>query len=312
MIAPTITVPLDAEVVARSLDLHDDFWVLRRMRNMDRPPDPRNRNIGRVGIAIDVETTGLDPARHEIIELAVQRFRIDASGFIIETGKPRTWLEQPSHPIPPEVQRITGLTDADVAGRTLNDGEATGMLRDADFVVAHNAAFDRPFVEARLPGASGRPWVCSLGDVDWKGLGYDDRTLSGLLARMGMFYSAHRAQNDVLALLHLLDHVPKGGSKTFAGIAVETAEKPSFLIEAVDAPFSARAVLKERGYRWNRARKTWSVEVAEPQVDKERDWVLRFIYNGKGKPSIAKIGWEKRYALRQPEPQPRNGDRGNR
>jgi DNA polymerase III subunit epsilon len=308
VIAPTITVPLDAEVVARSLELHDDFRVLRRMRNMDRSPDPRNRNVGRVGIAIDVETTGLDPARHEIIELAVQRFRIDVSGFIIETGKPRTWLEQPSHPIPPEVQRITGLTDADVAGRKLNDGEATGMLRDADFVVAHNAAFDRPFVETRLPFAAGRPWVCSLGDIDWKGLGYEDRTLSGLLARVGMFYSAHRAQTDVLALLHLLDQVPNGGNRTFAAIAVETAGKPSFLIEAVDAPFSARTVLKERGYRWNPTRKTWSVEVAEPRVAKESEWASLFVYAGKGKPSIAKIGWEERYALERPEPQSR-GDR---
>jgi DNA polymerase-3 subunit epsilon len=71
----TIILPVDAEAAARSLDLHDDFRVLRRMREIDRPADPRNRDVGLVGIAIDVETTGLDPDRHEVLELAVQRFR---------------------------------------------------------------------------------------------------------------------------------------------------------------------------------------------------------------------------------------------
>lgn len=291
-----INVPIDAEVAARSLDLHADFRVLRRMREMDRPPNPRNRDVGRVGMAIDVETTGLDPNKHEVIELAMQRFRIDDAGFIIEVGKPRGWLEQPSIAIPPEIERITGLTDADVAGRTINDGEATSMIKDVDFVVAHNASFDRPFVEARLPLASGMPWVCTLADVDWRNLGYDDRTLSGLLARMGWFFTAHRAQTDVTALIHLLDQVPSGGSRTIAAIAIDQAEKPSSIIEAAGAPFSARTVLRERGYRWNHIRKTWSIEVAEGAVHEECAWLSRLVYRGRGEPVVRNLSWSARYS----------------
>jgi len=293
-----ISVMLDAEAAARSLDLHEDFRVLRRMREMDRPADPRNRNVGRVGIAIDVETTGLDPDKHEVIELAVQRFRIDDAGSIIETGKPRTWLEQPSTSIPAEIERTTGLTDADVAGRAINEGEATSMIRDVDFVVAHNASFDRPFVEARLPLIAGQPWVCSLADIDWKGLGYQDRTLSGLLARMGCFYDAHRAQTDVSALLHLLDHVPSGGSKTVCGMALERAQSPRAVVEAIGAPFSERSALRTRGYRWNPEQKVWFIEVAETNIDLECDWLAQHIYPGRGEPLVKKIAWETRFSRR--------------
>ncbi|GMM91703.1 3'-5' exonuclease [Qipengyuania sp. MTN3-11] len=293
-----ISVTVDAEDVARSLDLHDDFRVLRRMREIERPADPRNRDIGRVGIAIDVETTGLDPDKHEVIELAVQRFRIDDAGSIIETGQPRSWFEQPSIPIPVEVERITGLTDADVAGRTIGDGEATSMIRDADFVVAHNASFDRPFVEARLPLTAGQPWICTLADVDWKGLGYQDRTLSGLLARMGCFYDAHRAQTDVSALLHLLDHAPIDGGKTVCGMALERAQTPKAVIEAIGAPFSKRTYLRERGYRWNPTLRMWSIEVDEINIGQERDWLLQHVYRGQGEPQIRKIAWETRFSRR--------------
>lgn len=291
-----INVPIDAEAAARSLDLHADFRVLRRMREMDRPPKPRNRNVGRVGIAIDVETTGLDPSKHEVIELAMQRFRIDDAGSIIEVGKPRGWLEQPSIAIPPEIERITGLTDTDVAGRTINEGEATSMIKDVDFVVAHNASFDRPFVEARLPLASGMPWVCTLADVDWRSLGYEDRTLSGLLSRMGWFFTAHRAQTDVTALIHLLDQVPSGRNRTIAAMAVDQAEKPSAIIEAKGAPFSARTILRERGYRWNQTTKAWSIEVPECVVRGECEWLSRHVYRGRGEPITTHLNWNTRYS----------------
>nr|WP_240511599.1 exonuclease domain-containing protein [Novosphingobium panipatense] len=49
----------------------------------------------RVGVAVDVETTGLDHDSDRIIELAVQRFRFDTKGRIVEVGQPRVWREDP-------------------------------------------------------------------------------------------------------------------------------------------------------------------------------------------------------------------------
>lgn len=291
-----IGVPIDADVVARALDRHDDYRVLRRIRRMDRRSSRIGVGRSLVGIAIDVETTGLDPTRHEVIELAVQRFRLDELFRIVETGRPRSWLEQPSEPIPPVITRVTGLTDADVAGRAIADGEAGCMIMTADLVVSHNAKFDRPFVEKRLPLTARRPWACSLADVDWHELGYDDRSLSALLSKMGWFYDPHRAEVDVTALLHLLAHPLDGSGGTVAGRMVEHARKPTWIVDAVEAPFSAREVLKERGYRWDAPRRVWSVQIADHVVKDEVEWACLMLYGGRRRPATRRITWEERYA----------------
>lgn len=290
-----VAVPVQPDVLARALDRHDDYRVLRRIRTMDRRLPVGRKVEGLVGLALDLETTGLDHRQHEIIELCMQRFRLDAHGRIVETGRPRSWFEQPSQPIPAHITEITGLADPDVAGRSISDGEAGAMMLTSDFIVAHNARFDRAFAEKRLPMAAGRPWACSLNDLDWRAMGFDGRTLGGLLGRMGWFFDAHRAQTDVTALLHLLDHPLEDGG-TVAAHMIERARRPNWIVEAVDAPYSAREVLKERGYRWDAERRLWAADVTESAIADEISWATLMLYGGRREPVCRRVTWTERYA----------------
>ena len=247
-----------------------------------------------IGCALDVETTGLDHRRHSIIELALQRFWADASGRILATGRRHAWFEDPGVPITEEITMLTGIRQEDVAGRSIFDPEAASLIADAHFVVAHNATFDRPFVERRLPFAAGRPWVCSMRDVDWREHGYEGRALNHLLMQMGWFYDAHRAQSDVTALLHLLDHPL--GLGTVLRTAVRQARKPTWRVVAAEAPFSARTILKERGYRWTSEARLWSREVPEHGLDQEIGWACQHVYSGRSRPRYSRITWSERYA----------------
>ncbi|MFN3728052.1 MAG: exonuclease domain-containing protein, partial [Allosphingosinicella sp.] len=67
--------------------------------------------------AVDVETTGIDPAQDRIIELAIRQFRFDAAGVITEIGSVHRWLEDPGWSLDPEITRLTGLKDADLVGQ---------------------------------------------------------------------------------------------------------------------------------------------------------------------------------------------------
>ena len=54
-------------------------------------------------------------------------------------------------PIPPKITKITGITDAMVAGHRIDDRAVNDLLGRVVLVIAHNADFDRRFLERRLP-----------------------------------------------------------------------------------------------------------------------------------------------------------------
>ncbi|MBB3693558.1 3'-5' exonuclease [Sphingomonas sp. BK580] len=290
-----MSVPAPALLVAQALDRHPDFRVLRRMRTMDRPGHAGWRSAVCTGVAIDVETTGRDPDRHSIIELGMQAFGVDQDGRIVETGEPRGWFECPGEPISAEITGITGIRDEDVKGRAIPDGEAVGTILGCDFVVAHNAAFDRPFLERRLPEIAGCAWACSLADVDWGGLGFEARKLKHLAMEMGWFYEPHRATVDVTALLHILDHRPSAGPSV-ATLMLERARRDTYLLEATDAPFGKKDILRERGWRWDRSRRVWSIEVDHADLEATEEWATLEIYGALRCPERTRRDWRTRYS----------------
>lgn len=277
------------------LTAHDEFRILRRLRPIsgfhDLMPDSGEL---RIGVAIDVETTGLDRATDKIIELAMQRFRFDRAGRTVEVGRPRVWREDPGIPISPTITSLTGLTAADLAGQTIDDQLAIEILKTAEIVVAHNAAFDRPFVDQRLPAVSDLRWACSMNEVDWRELGFDGRALSHLLAQCGWFYQGHRADADVLALLYLLAHTALDDS-TILSKLLARAEESTFRCEAVGSAFETKDLLKARGYRWDSVQRIWSTELPQGDVDEERAWLAAEVYLSGGEPRLTKLTAMERY-----------------
>lgn len=152
-------------------------------------------------VVVDCETTGLDPEKDAIAEVAAIRFDTDVSVF----GEPVALasfssLANPGRPIPAEASGIHLIADrhvADAPPAPLVRAKLAAFVGDA-IVVAHNAPFDRAF----LPELERNPWVCSYrlarhlypdapnhknGTLRfWLGLDTDD------LAR----HPAHRAAGD--------------------------------------------------------------------------------------------------------------------
>lgn len=94
-------------------------------------------------VAVDVETTGLDPQRDDIIEIAVVRFDEQA---ILEKWSS---LVDPGREIPPFITQLTGISQETVAGApgifSLR-GQLRKLIGD-DVIVGHNVAFDMGFLE---------------------------------------------------------------------------------------------------------------------------------------------------------------------
>lgn len=269
----------DAEAAAQVLFGHPDYRVLRRVSDpaaLALPVLDADEPL-KIGAVVDVETTGLDSTHDSIIELAIQRFKCDRLGRIVEIGQPRSWLQDPGFVLDPEISAITGLSTQDLEGQTIDDDAATGLLCSADYVISHNAAFDRKFVEARLHGATGLAWGCSLANVNWRHLGFEGRSQSSLLMQAGWFYTPHRAGADVAALLHLLSYGVGDGETVLAKL-LASADRTTVRLDLHDTGYTINNALKLRGYRWNPWQRTWWNEVDAHDVEAEQLWLQRLGY----------------------------------
>jgi DNA polymerase-3 subunit epsilon len=205
-----------------------------------------------------------------------------ASGLPVGPVEVYDGLEDPGMPMPEEIIAITGITDEMLRGQRLDEAEVLRLMAGVDLVLAHNAGFDRPFVEARLPQFAALNWSCSFADIDWKQAGRGSAKLTALAQDLGLFYDAHRAEMDCHALLAVLTAALPGTAVTGLAQLIQAARTPTFRLQASNAPFDAKDALKARGYRWDGAQKVWQTRLSdEPALALECQWLKSAVYGGR-------------------------------
>jgi DNA polymerase-3 subunit epsilon len=231
---------------------------------------------------VDTETTGLSPTGDQVLELGIVVFEyaLESGQIGPVVGRLRAF-EDPGRPIPPESTAIHGITDAMVKGQCFDDAAVARLLDGVSLIVAHNAAFDRPFLEARFPGLTELNWGCSLKDIPWREAGHASAALEFLAYRAGFFYEGHRAEMDCLALLAILARPFGAAGESALKTLLECARQPTLHLYALGSPFEMKDSLKARGYRWNAERRVWVVRLAEADLDAERAWLKERVYGGR-------------------------------
>ncbi len=271
----------EPEAMAAELAALPDFRVLRRLDVTREWPALTGSSVSQA-VVLDTETTGLDPASDKIIELALVKFEYSrATGEVGRVLEVYDGLEDPGMPIPPESTALHGITDEMVRGRRLDATAIERLLDGVGLVIAHNAAFDRPFMERRLPGFSALAWGCSLREVPWEEAGIGSGKLEYLAYRYGFFFDAHRAEIDCRAVLEVLRR-PFGETGTSVlKVLLDSAREPSLRIWATGSRIETKDVLKARGYRWEAEKRVWYRDLAAAGREAELAWLKESVYGGK-------------------------------
>jgi len=272
----------DLEALATQLAASPEYRVLRRINpRAELAPDTGRALLK--GIVVDTETTDLDSSRGKIIEIGIVAFEYDpATGQPIRVIDSYGELEDPGQPLSPEITAITGITDEMVSGKHIDEDRVASLIKGTSIVVAHNAEFDRPFLENRLSAFDGLPWGCSMMDIDWTSENVGSRKLDYIAYQMGFFFDAHRAEEDCKALLEILAHpLPVSGTPVLKPL-LDRLSQVSYTLFALNLPYSKKDLLKARKYCWDGDQKVWYCTVVGNQsFEDEVLWLKNEIYGGR-------------------------------
>lgn len=160
----------------------------------------KNRSFGLIEddvIVLDTETTGLSCAENELIEISAARLRGREVVDRFDT------FVHPNGLIPPEITELTSITNADVAHAPRAE-EAVAALEEfvqGSPVIAHNATFDRSFIESVKGGVRVSDiWIDSLALSRIALPRLSSHKLATMAELFGCAAVSHRASDDVEAL----------------------------------------------------------------------------------------------------------------
>jgi len=292
----------DFEALAQQLEQHPDYKVLRRLTPQHLiTPELAGQKMCK-GVVLDTETTGFDVENDRVIELGMLLFEFDpVSGAIHQVLEVFDELEDPGFEIPPASIAVHHITDDMVRGKRIDDVRVAGFLKNVDVVIAHNASFDRPFVEARWPVFETLNWGCSIKDIDWREEGFGSAKLEYLLSTQGYFYEAHRAETDCWALIALLNQVLPQSQQTALLALLEKLNQAQQKVYAINSPFETKDMLKARGYRWSPDLRCWSrVLASAPDMQQELSWLKKNVYGDRNaRVEVESLGGKVRYSNRE-------------
>jgi DNA polymerase-3 subunit epsilon len=153
----------------------------------------------------DLETTGIDVAKDRIVEISI--FKVFPNG----NKESKTWLVNPTIPIPPQSSAIHGITNEKVANEpTFKElaSQVHNMIKDSDLAGYNSDRFDIPLLAEELLRAEVDFDMKNRVSVDVQTIFHkkEERTLSAALK----FYcgksleNAHTAAADTMATYEIL------------------------------------------------------------------------------------------------------------
>jgi|TARA_R110001583_G_scaffold21333_16_gene81090 DNA polymerase-3 subunit epsilon len=223
--------------------------TLQKFEKLDPPSCERSPDDLMV-VFLDVETTGLSFDSDRVIQLCVRPALVNKDTYeFAAIAKSKVYHNDPGFPLSEEIKSLTNISDSDIAGEKIDWEWVSSTLERADFVVCHNASFDRGMIESELIRASLKTtesiWACSMSQVFWRDFCRPSRALEVLCAWSGFFYDSHQAANDVDAMIHVLRRNKKTGEM------LQAATLPDYRVFAMNSPREKNVELKKRRYRWD-------------------------------------------------------------
>lgn len=215
-------------------------------------------------LVFDLETTGLDPADSEIIEVGWAiwslewRALISCHSFLVGA---ESNAAEPFNGISVELLVTCG------GGSEVGWALLAAELDDVSVVVGHYCDFDRRFIVHRAPSdiASlmvSKQWVCTREDFEWPRMTRDSLVALALENNVSAV-AAHRSIHDVLLITRLLEAVPDSVARFWE--AWRRASRPKDTFVSLE-PYEMKDIVKANGFKWDGS--SWKRRMAIEDAEK--------------------------------------------
>ncbi len=248
---------------------------------------------------LDTETTGINRSEDKIIELAIKLVKFEKSSCkIVSIDSVYESFNDPEEKIKNDITLLTGINNDMVEGQFIDWEKVDNIFQLVDIIVAHNAGFDRAFLDRYSSQSPNKIWGCSVNDIDWLSRGFSSSKQELLCHWHGFYFDAHRAMNDVDALIHLLTHKSYNKNKPLAEL-IKKAQNPDFIIFADNFEYDPikKDIIKGNKYRWNNKQKIWYKSVRFDDLETEKDWLTCTIYDSFFEGRVQEINPVDKYKL---------------
>lgn len=199
-------------------------------------------------LILDTEATGVF-ATDRVVEIGVilwsirHATRLAAYSTLIDgTVNPAQHINH----IPPGALVEDGADEGSVWERL------AGWVDRADAVIAHSFEFDRKFAPAGWDG--GKPWICSMNDIEWPESRSKKLVDIVLDHNLGIAGTAHRALDDCMFIERLLAQTHKMGHDVED--MLRQAARPKAMFQAL-VSYDEREKAKLCGFQWDKDLKEW-------------------------------------------------------
>ena len=244
---------------------------------------------------LDLETTGLNKNEDKIVEIGIKLAAIDKkTNKLVGILDSYQSFQDPHQSIDTNVMKISGITNEMVEGKQIDWDIVESIFNNSEIIVAHNASFDRAFMDRYLSLSKDKIWACSVNDIDWTGKGFSSKSQEMLCIWHGFYFESHRAMSDVDALIHLLTH-PTYNKNAPIKELIENAYKPIYKVYAVNAAFEKKDILKANKYYWNSVQKYWWKNIDFKNIIEEKNWLTQNVYDDSFNGTIIEVPIEEKY-----------------
>jgi DNA polymerase III subunit epsilon len=214
-------------------------------------------------LIIDTETTGLNPTCDRVIELGAILYSVEYQTVLHQLS---TLLSAPDNPAE-RINRIPAAVLPTISPVLMQQSLLIfqTMVDQADYVVAHNAAFDRKwFNGTHLPELHRQgdplPWLCTMDDFTFPLQNRSGDSLINLALAHGIGVgSAHRALTDCQLIAALFDRMDDLSN------LIALARQPKIMFQAM-VEYDDRHLAKSAGFKWNSDHRVWLRRMTEAEA----------------------------------------------